>query len=498
MDFDKVGRLQPIQSTRGFGLAGQPYFFQPPIKPKPKKRPKRRAKGGKIIYDNKRAKYFREVEMGLRQRRRPRLHRNTTNPSSNPYDHIGRDDSIVRPDGISRDVVIKIEQGLEKRLDRDVEEIEDIVERRIAQHRDKIRRQVPEVPLLEDRGIRRAPQIEGGRPIDDGGVIALEPPPVIQLADKPRPVVEQPPPELQKQQEEARIEEVEEESVKAGGSVLGVDDPRLLVEREPAKEDPSPLRERPSRLRQNVPVVSYAESEASRESERERERLRQEKEERDDPDFTPSPQRRKKKGQKAVVVEESDFLEQQLALQKEAEERRLLQIRRDKEELAKRDKAESESFRLQRGGSGGSAGFDVAGDVNSVSTAEREVNRVDDEPENKRGFLSRFNPVRAFSKKDLQKGLARPEGEPDVEPVFQQPQNNPIDNPMLGGVGGVLYNTYVPNPMDAPSVASTDLSSDITTDALGRVLAGGRATDIDQQTTIPEDPSEYQSSIAQD
>ena len=492
MDFDKVGRLQPIQSTRGFGLAGQPYFFQPPIKPKPKKRPRRRAKGGKIIYDNKRAKYFREIEMGLRQRRRPRLHRNTTNPSSNPYDHIGRDDSIVRPDGISRDVVIKIEQGLERRLDREVAEIEDIVERRIGQHRDRIRRQVPEVPLLEDRGIRRAPQIEGGRPIDDGGVIALEPPPVIQLGDRPAPVVEAPPPELQQQQEEARIEEVEEESVR-GGSVLDVDDPRLLVER----DDPSPLRERPARLRQNVPVVSYAESEASRESERERERLRQEKEERDDPEFVPSPQRRKKKGQKAVKVEESDFLQEQLVLQKEAEERRLLQIRRDKEELAKRDKAESESFRLQRGGSGGSAGFDVAGDVNSVSTAEREVNRVDDEPENKRGFLSRLDPRRVFTKKDLQKGLARPEGEPDVEPVFQQPQNNPIDNPMLGGVGGVLFNTFVPNPLNAPSVASTDISSDITTDALQRVLAGERATDIDQQTTIP-DVSEYQSSIAQD
>jgi hypothetical protein len=431
MDFDKVGRLQPIQSTRGFGLAGQPYFFQPPIKPKPKKRPRRRAKAGKIIYDNKRAKYFREVEMGLRQRRRPRLHRNTTNASQNPYDHIGRDDSIVRPDGINKEIVIKLEQGLDRRLDREVDEIEDIVAKRIKEHRDRIR--VPnEIPLLQDRGLVRAPTIEGGRPIEDDGRVNLQPPKVI----------------------EPRIEVVEQSE--DSKSQLGVDDPRLLVEVEPTRE-----REGGGRSLRDVPVVSYAESSQSS----------------GDSDFVPSPS--KKKGAKSITIEESDFLERQQSLEREAEQRRVLQIRRDKEALAQRDKEESESFRLERGGSGDSKGFDVSGDVNGVADFEREVNREDDSDERKRGFLRR-------GRDRLKKGLSRPTKEPDTEPVFVAPQNNPIDNPMLG-VGGILYNRRVENPLNAPSVATTELSSDITTDALDRVLAGDRATDIDQQTTIPAD-----------
>ena len=149
---------------------------------------------------------------------------------------------------------------------------------------------------------------------------------------------------------------------------------------------------------------------------------------------------------------------------------------KDKEELAKRDKEESESFRLERGGSAGSKGFEVSGDVNAVPTYEREVNREDDSEESKRGFLRRGRDL-------LKRGLSRPKGEPEAEPVFVAPTNNPIDNPLLG-VGGVLYNRQVENPLRAPSVATTELSSDITTDALNRVLAGDRATDIDQQSTI--------------
>ena len=373
MEFDKVGRLQPIQSTRGFGLSGQPYFFQPPIKPKPKRRGKR-AKGGKIVFDNKRARFFRQIEMGQR-----RLHRNTTNLGRNPYSHVGRDDSIVRPDGIPREVVIKIEQGLDRRLDREVEEIQDIVDKRVGQLRDKIRYPIVEEPA--ERGIRRFPQIEAGSPIEDNGVI--------QLGDKER---------------VPKIEEIEQEDAVSN---LSPNDERLLVEVEPTRE----RQDTSGRSLRDVPVVSYAESEQSSD--------------RADPDFIPP-----KKGRRRIEVEESDFLEQQLQLEREAEERRVLQIRRDKEELAKRDKEESESFRLERGGSGGSAGFEVSGDVNAVPTYEREVNREDDSEESKRGFLRRGRDL-------LKRGLSRPKGEPEAEPVFVAPTNNPIDNPLLG-VGGVL------------------------------------------------------------
>jgi len=444
MEFDKVGRLQPIQSTRGFGLSGQPYTFQPPIKPKPKKRKKRRAKAGKIVYDNTRARYFRQIEMG--QRRRRRLHRNTTDAGRNPYSHIGEEEGLVRPDA-NRDIVIRVEQQLDRRLDREVEEIEDIVQRRIGGHRGNIR--VPnEVPVLHDRGIVRLPRVEAGvNPEEREGVINLEAP--------------TPP--------DPRIEEVS--SSEKSLSQLSIDDPKLLEEVEPTRE----RQDTSGRSLRDVPIVSYAESSQSSEQ--------------DDPNFDPNePTKRKKKGAGAVKVEESDFLEEQLKLEREAEERRLLQIRRDKEALAKRDKAESESFRLERGGSSGSVGFDISGDVNGVPTYEREVNREDDSDADKRGFLRR-------GVEKVKRGLSRVKVE--EEPIaFSTPfpqkdivgGGRGIDNPMLG-VGGVIGLNVVSNPLDD---ATTEASSEITTDRLERVLSGERLTDIDQQTTIPDTNPDFE------
>ena len=48
-DFNKVGRLQRPQflpSTRGFGLDGKEIIFKTPIKPKPYRKRRKRAKHG--------------------------------------------------------------------------------------------------------------------------------------------------------------------------------------------------------------------------------------------------------------------------------------------------------------------------------------------------------------------------------------------------------------------------------------------------------------------
>ena len=52
--------------------------------------------------------------MGLRAPLRRKIHRNSTDAGRNPYDHIGRDDSLIRPDN-SRELITRLaaSDGLE-------------------------------------------------------------------------------------------------------------------------------------------------------------------------------------------------------------------------------------------------------------------------------------------------------------------------------------------------------------------------------------------------
>lgn len=458
MEFDKVGRLQPIQSTRGFGLSGQPYTFQPPIKPKPKKRPKRRAKGGKIVFDNRRAKYFREVNMGYRAPLRRKIHRNSTDAGRNPYDHIGRDDSLIRPD-TNRDIVIKIEQLNDRKLDRDLEELQDVVDREIKRDRDRIRRPNRDFLALEDRGIRRAPAIEQGEPIEDRGVIQLGfvPPEerglrgLAQIKEEPI-----------SPQGKGLVEDVEPSDVEKTLS-LSVDAEKLLETVEQISRDvlsPTPQREREGiggySLREGGSVPSGAFTEVDESG--------KEVEGSDDPadsDFTPTKPKPKKERRRVDVVEEptaEGFLQDQLRAQQDEEAERIIEARNQKRRAKKTPKAQRENPRLE---------------VGEVDNAEREVNRVvDDEEEKSRGSLSAgVKEQKEGFRKKLRRKLSiskTPRGEPEgaifvagktppteALPLFFPspfPRADIVGDKTQLGVGGLRYD----NPIESDSESSAE------------------------------------------
>ena len=489
MEFDKVGRLAPIQSTRGFGLSGQPYTFQPPIKPKPKKRAKRRGKAGKIVFDNRRAKYFREVNMGIRAPLRRNIHRNSTDAGRNPYDHIGRDDSLIRPDN-NREVVIKIENANDRRLDRDVEEIQDVVDRELRKHRDQIRQPAPDFLALEDRGIRRAPAIEEGRPLEDRGAIRLGFVPPEQRGKAPiqetplRP--QAPPPQTPDPKAQGLVEEAEPSDIEKTLS-LSVDAPQLLVEI-PEEERFTPLRDREGiggyKLRDTPAGILREIDESGREISGE-----------DDPkdsDFSPTPERRRSGSQRIRVVEEptaEGFLEDQLRAQQDAEAERIIDARKQRRKSKKTPKAQRENPRLETG---------------DVDNAEREVNRVLEDDERSRGSLSAGAKEGKF--KRLRKRLSiskTPRGQPEgaifvageTPPVEALPQFFPSPFPRADqvgdktqlGVGGVRYD----NPIDESEGESSDVS------VLGvlDVLEGGKI--IPQGYKDVPAPAELGSFVAQ-
>lgn len=408
--FDRVGRLGAVISTRPIGLDGRQKLRKPPIIVPPKRRPRKRAKAGKIVFDNPRARYFRNQNLYGSQRG-ARIHRNNTN-------YQDEDRGLHRPD-TPQNLVLKIEGLLDKKMDRELEELEQRVERGIERRRRGI---VRDVRALAD--IERSPPII----LRDRGDIGVGREP---------------------EEGEARgiVESIDANSV--APSNLDVDDRRLVV-------DVEPTRERSGGLRRDVPVISYAESEQSS----------------GDSEFVPP------KGRRRVSVVEIDNTE---ALRRqEAEQARL---RRERDELRRKDREESAKF-AEEFSSGGSEGFEESGFLEQSAGgggAEREVARVIDEDLGDNAELRRKSRRQSFVA-GIKRGLSRKGKEPAPEvftPTSGERAGTFIDNP-LAGVGGLL------SQIENPALAS-DTSSVISTSRLARVLEGERATDIDQQSTIPSE-----------
>ena len=168
-EFDRVGRLGAVLSTRPMGLDRKPQLRQSPIKVAPKKRPKRRAKAGKIVYDNPRARYFRNQSLYGSQRG-ARIHRNNTNYQDD-------EGGLYRPD-TPQNLVLKIEGLLDKKIDRELEALEDRVEGRVNRRRNPIVRQpYIETPRqIEDRQVE-VRQVEDREPpiqVEDREPLNLE------------------------------------------------------------------------------------------------------------------------------------------------------------------------------------------------------------------------------------------------------------------------------------------------------------------------------------
>lgn len=139
-DFNKVGRLQRPQflpSTRGFGLDGKEFVFKTPIKPKPYRKRRKRAKQGKIMFDNAQARWYRNQNLYGSQRG-ARIFRNSQNVGVNEDER-----GLSRPD-LDRRIILQIERAEENRLDRDLERLEE----RIAPRRNLARK--PNQLFIED------------------------------------------------------------------------------------------------------------------------------------------------------------------------------------------------------------------------------------------------------------------------------------------------------------------------------------------------------------
>ena len=252
-EFDRVGRLQPVLSTAPMGLDRRPILRKPPIKVAPKRRAKKRAKSGKIVFDNPRARYYRNINLYGSQRG-ARLYRNNTN-------HQDEDGGLFRSD-TPQNLVLKIEGLLDNKMDKELEELEKRVERGIERRRRGIVRDVRALADIERA--ERAPPII----LRDRGDIGVGREPA---------------------EGDARgiVESIDAQSV--GASNLDVDDRRLLV-------DVEPTRERSDRLTREVPVISYAESEQSS----------------GDSEFVPPPQGRRRVS--VVEIDNTEALRRQEAL----------------------------------------------------------------------------------------------------------------------------------------------------------------------------------------
>lgn len=128
-----------IQSTRGFNLRGEPIFFDTPIVPKKrgqgvgssKTLRQRRSKAGRLpapkpIFDNAQARLYRNLQLNGGGRR----------PLKRPAVATAQDEKrgIQGRDGLGG-LVDLFEVAIDKKLDRDVAQIEQLVERRVKQER---------------------------------------------------------------------------------------------------------------------------------------------------------------------------------------------------------------------------------------------------------------------------------------------------------------------------------------------------------------------------
>ena len=142
-DFNKVGRLQRPQflpSTRGFGLDGKEIIFKTPIKPKPYRKRRKRAKQGKIMFDNAQARWYRNQNLYGSQRG-ARIFRNSQNVGVNEDER-----GLSRPD-LDRRIILQIERAEENRLDRDLERLEE----RLGAPQRNLRRRPQPIPLDDGR-----------------------------------------------------------------------------------------------------------------------------------------------------------------------------------------------------------------------------------------------------------------------------------------------------------------------------------------------------------
>tara|TARA_R110000824_G_scaffold95630_3_gene229923 strand:+ start:6063 stop:7355 length:1293 start_codon:yes stop_codon:yes gene_type:complete len=142
-DFNKVGRLQRPQflpSTRGFGLDGKEIIFKTPIKPKPYRKRRKRAKQGKIMFDNAQARWYRNQNLYGSQRG-ARIFRNSQNVGVNEDER-----GLSRPD-LDRRIILQIERAEENRLDRDLERLEE----RLGAPQRILRRRPQPIPLDDGR-----------------------------------------------------------------------------------------------------------------------------------------------------------------------------------------------------------------------------------------------------------------------------------------------------------------------------------------------------------
>jgi len=142
-DFNKVGRLsrpQFLPSTRGFGLDGKEFVFKSPIKPKPYRKRRRRAKQGKIMFDSAQARWYRNQNLYGSQRG-ARIFRNSQNVGVNEDER-----GLSRPD-LDRRIILQIERAEENRLDRDLERLEE----RLGAPQRNLRRRPQPIPLDDGR-----------------------------------------------------------------------------------------------------------------------------------------------------------------------------------------------------------------------------------------------------------------------------------------------------------------------------------------------------------
>lgn len=285
-EFPQVGRLQ---STRGFSLTGRPYVFETPIVPKGKKSAfkKKRAKGGKIIYDNPRARYHRNINL---QGTNPKLRRNTPNVGAN--NNFGGGLSRV---GYGDFTANSLERLQDRRIEAEANRIEQLVENELKK-RNAIRR--ANLPIIKDK---------------------REPPPLPQEivkeveAGEKGGVVEEPISPREEKEEEIPvgvspvIQSFTKEEGKPKKSRLGQKDKKDVIdlrteepfipERERGGEGRYSLRSQRADISYEEPTLSGEESGATTESEFDPSEVQ----------TTPKPRRKRRGGRRRVIAEESDI-----------------------------------------------------------------------------------------------------------------------------------------------------------------------------------------------
>ena len=302
-EFPQVGRLQ---STRGFSLTGRPYVFETPIVPKGKRSAfkKKRAKGGKIIYDNPRARYHRNINL---QGTNPKLRRNTPNVGANNNFGGG-----LSRGGYGDFTANSLERLQDRRIEAEANKIEQLVENELKK-RNAIRR--VNLPQIKDK--REPPplppqvikEVEAG---EKGGVVE-EPdsPRAVKEEDIPvgvSPVIqsytkeEGKPKKSRLGQKDKRdlssqaLRDILAEEINVEFAGKGEFPEINIPERERGGEERYSLRRQRADISYEEPTLSGEESGATTESEFDPSEVQ-----------SPKPRRKRRGGRRRVLAEESDI-----------------------------------------------------------------------------------------------------------------------------------------------------------------------------------------------